>query len=152
MTEDPIPCGPLMLPFPAHQTQASQLPLASFIRILTTPADHRPVPSATGQQCSTATSSLLQPHSAPTQPMDHKKMGQGWLGGEGEQKCPVIYFSTVAGFAVGPVKPSWHPLQESTSPNEAGQRCSKVCPDCARGWKPHSSSFRDWLWKSPSFC
>ena len=47
-TEDPIPCGPLTLPFLAGQIQASQLLLASFIRIPATPAPHCHVPSATG--------------------------------------------------------------------------------------------------------
>lgn len=88
----------------------------------------------------------------PERPLDHEETEQGSLGEEGEQKCPVTYFGMMTGSAVGPAKLGWHPLQESTSPKEGGQRCSKVCPDCVRGWKPHSSSFRDWIWKSPSFC
>jgi len=87
----------------------------------------------------------------PAQPLDYEETVQGCLGGEGEQRCPVTYFGVMAGFAVGPVKLGWHPLQENTSPEEVGQRCIKVFPDCVKVWKLHSSSFRDRDWKCPSF-
>lgn len=84
-------------------------------------------------------------------PWTRRRQGRaGWEGRRAE--IPHHLFWDDAGFAAGPVKLGWHPLQGSTGPEEAGQRCSKVCPDFVRGWKPHSSSFRVWLWKCPSFC
>lgn len=132
---------------------ASQQLLSSFIRIPAAPAHpcEFPVPqdSNSGQPLTPCSSPALPQvlHS----PWTRKRWGSaGWEGRRAEIPHHLPWDD--AGFAVGSAKLSWHPLQGSTGPEEAGQGCSKVCPDFVRGWKPHSSSFRDWLWKCPSFC
>lgn len=132
---------------------ASQQLLPSFIRIPAAPALHYEFP---GPQDSNS-GQPLTPCSSPTlprvlhSPWTRRRQGRaGWEGRRPEIPHHLLWDD--AGFAVGSAKLGWHPLQGSIGPQEAGQRCSKVCPDFVKGWKAHSSSFRDWLWKCPSFC
>lgn len=156
-TEDPIPVALRGLRIPSHAGLHARLSKPTAITFTnqnsTAPAHHCefPVPqdSNSGQP--------LTPCSSPTLPQvlhsSWTRRRQGRADWEGRRaEIPHHVLGDAAGFAAGPAKPGWHPLQGSTGPKEAGQRSSKVCPDFVRGWKPHSSSFRDWPWKCPSFC